>query len=120
MAITVQNRTTNSTDFYNSRYVQGGVTDRYNTRLGWWEKQDIPTATDDMRIVVGTNEAGRPDLLAYRLYKKPELGWLVLQFNNIVDPTIELFAGKQLIMPSLSRVLLNILITPAGGKEVSV
>lgn len=120
MAITIQNRTNNSTESQNSRYVQGGMTDRYKTRLGWWEKQEIAPATDDILITIQAREVGRPDLIANRLYQKAELAWLVLQFNNIIDPVVELTVNKQLTMPSPSRVMLNILTHTTGGKEIKV
>lgn len=32
------------------------------------------------------DEAGRPDLLSYRLYGTPRLWWFLLATNDIVDP----------------------------------
>jgi len=110
---------TNSTELRNSRYVQGGTTDIYSTRLGWWERRVIPKANDDVTVTVLSNEAGRPDLIAYRLYQKANLGWLVLEFNNIVDPVIELTTGTKIIMPSQRRLLLDVLTKPIGGNEIT-
>ena len=119
MALTANNRTTNSTEYRNSRYVQGGVTDRYNNRIGWWERRNIPTSFDDIRVIVSQGEANRPDLIAHRLYQKPKIAWLVLQYNNIVDPLTELIPGAVLRMPSQSRLMLSILTKPTGGNDLT-
>jgi len=119
MALTTQIRTTNATQIRNSRYVQGGTTDVYNKRLGWWERRNISTAHDDIIVTINVEEVGRPDLIAHRLYQKAELGWLVLLFNNIVDPIVELAANTQIKMPSQSRVLMSILTNPVGGNVVA-
>lgn len=119
MALTAKSRTNNSTEYRNSRYVQGGNTEIYNNRLGWWERREIPKAYDDIKVTVGRSEANRPDLITHRLYQQPKLAWLVLQYNNIVDPVTELVPGAQLIMPSQSRLMLSILTKPTGGKDMT-
>ena len=45
-------RETNSTEIRNSRYVQGGETDRYANRLGWWERRAMPRQDDDIRYTI--------------------------------------------------------------------
>lgn len=98
-----------STDNPISRYVQGGVTDVLEKSLGWWERIDIPKRDDDITYIVPVEYVIRPDLIAYDVYGSPDLLWLVLQFNNILDPTTELYAGKELRLPTPSRVRLSVL-----------
>lgn len=94
-----------------TRYNQGGYTDEFEKRLGWWE-QDITIGHDDVTdiyVLIDSKYDKRPDLLAYKYYKKSTLAWLILQYNNMVDPTEEFVAGKTIIIPSPSRVLFEIL-----------
>lgn len=98
-----------STSNPKSRYVQGGTTDIFKNRLGWWERKIIPRRDDDIRYVVTNKQAGKPWLISNEIYKTPDLMWLVLQYNNILDPTLEIIVGKELFLPSPSRVLLTIL-----------
>jgi len=115
MAFTVDNSNKKSTDNRNSRYVQGGTTEIYNNRLGWWEKRVFPRQDDDIRLVVFDIEASRPDLIANRIYGKAIYAWVVLQYNNIVDPEQELVAGKELFLPTQERLILDIITKPTGG-----
>lgn len=91
-----------------SRYFRGGTTDEYDNRLGWWERDKLERSPDDIQYVVSGGEVGRPDLIAYRLYQKSSLGWLILQYNNIVDPVTELTIGTTLTLPPPLRVALTI------------
>ena len=115
MAFKIDDRNTNSTDNRNSRQVQGGTTDIYSNRLGWWERRDLPRANDDLRITIRDNEAKRPDLISYRAYGKAQYGWLVLQYNNIVDVETELLTGTEIFLPSEQRLILDIITKPTGG-----
>jgi hypothetical protein len=115
MAFKIDDRNTNSTDNRNARYTQGGTTDIYNNRLGWWERRELPRADDDLRIKVRDNEAKRPDLISYRIYGKAMYGWLVLEYNNIVDIETELLAGAEIFLPSEQRLILDIITKPTGG-----
>ncbi len=119
MALTINNRPIKSTENRNSRLVQGGLTDIYNTRLGWWERQKFERQDDDYIVVLLDQEAGRPDLIAHRVYGKAIYSWLVLQYNNIVDPELELIAGATIALPSQARLTLDIITKPEGGKPVS-
>lgn len=92
-----------------SRYVQGGTTDIFKKRLGWWERKIIPKRDDDIIHIITNEQVDKPWLISNKIYNTPDLLWLVLQYNDILDPTIELFVGKELRLPSPSRVLLTIL-----------
>ena len=120
MAKTLATPTTNTTrpssvDNKNSRYVQGGDTTVYKSRLGWWERRDLEARQDDEEFLVTTEYVGRPDLIAYKMWGKASLAWLVLQYNNIVDPSEELVADTLLILPSYQRVTAGILTNSTGG-----
>ncbi len=119
MAFNVDNIGNNSTENRNSRYTQGGLTDIYNNRLGWWEKRKIESQDDDLVFTVLNHEAGRPDLISYRVYGKAVYSWLVLQYNNIVDPVTELIGGKTIRMPTQQRLILDIITKPEGGKPIT-
>ena len=118
MAITQKQRTTNSAESNSGRYTQGGLVDRFNNRLGWWERFPITRSTDDIRIVVTKQFEGRPDLVAFRVYKQVTLAWLVLQYNNIVDVNTEFVPGKVLTLPTPQRVQVSILTKAVGGNAI--
>ncbi len=119
MALTINDKTTKSTENRNSRLVQGGLTDIYNNRLGWWEKRILEKQDADYVLVVLEHEAGRPDLISNRAYGKAIYAWLVLQYNSIVDPELELVAGKTIVLPTQARLTLDIITKPEGGKPVT-
>ena len=112
------NRFANAVENQHSRYVQGGDTDRFSNRLGWWERRDFPKQDDDIRIKVFSGEAGRPDLISFRAYGNARYAWLVLQYNTIVDPVTELTTGTELLLPNESRLLLDIITKTTGGNVI--
>lgn len=114
-----QDTPTSSTDQKSSRYVQGGLTDVFPDRLGWWEMYELPTATDDITFVVPPAFDKRPDLVAKAVYNQVTLMWLVLQYNKIVDIEVDFRSGLSLTLPSQRRVLLNIISKPTGGNPVT-
>ena len=119
MAFTIDDINTISTDNRNSRYVQGGLTNIYKKRLGWWEKRKFELQDNDFVLTVQDYEVGRPDLISHRVYGKAMYAWLVLQYNNIVDPETELVAGAELVMPTQTRLVLDIITKPEGGKRLA-
>lgn len=110
---------TSSANNPTSRYVQGGVTDVYVNRLGWWEANPMVTASDDITIVLSPRYNTRPDLLAYDMYGKSNLMWLVLLFNAIVDVNEEFVTGATITLPSKSRVFSSIVSSQPGGNPVT-
>lgn len=109
---------TKSVNNANSRYIQGGVTDVFPNRLGWWERQSIPPALDDIRVQVQPEEDGRPDLMAFRLYGNPKIDWVILMFNTIQDIEVEFVTGKTFNVPSAPRVSREILGKSPGGNII--
>lgn len=111
-------RDNNAVQQSTGRYVQGGLTDSFNSRLGWWERTPFAFRTDDIFTHVRPGENARPWLISFRVYNQDGLGWLVLQYNNIVDINEELVPGTRIRLPHPSRVSLSILINPTGGNPV--
>jgi len=117
MALTINNKSTKSTNNRNGRYVQGGTTEIYNNRTGWWERRKFERQDDDIRFIVGAGEIGRPDAISYLVSGKAAYAWLVLQYNNIIDVETELVHGKELFLPTQQRLILDIITKPTGGKR---
>ena len=118
MAFTRNQRTTNATENNNGRYSQGGLTDRLNNRLGWWERYPMPRQTDDIVFTITKKYERRADLVAQQVYKQVSFMWLVLQYNNIVDINEELVVGKKLFLPTPQRVAVTIATRSTGGNVV--
>lgn len=112
-------RSKNSVGAPSSRYSKGGTTDVHPTRLGWWERREMNHDDSDLFITIQPNEDRRPDLIAYNVYKRANLAWVVLQFNNIVDVQTELTVGKTIRLPTLRRLTLDILSKSSSGNRVS-
>lgn len=100
----------------NSRYVQGGTTTTFPLRLGWWERHVILQEDDDIFLTISSRQDRRPDLIAFDIYGKPDLGWIVLQHNNIVDLNLELRQGTDIRLPNPDRLFFDILIKKTGGE----
>ena len=49
-------------------------------------------------------EAGRPDLLAYKIYQNTQLWWILMKYNDIIDPFSELVEGFVLKVPDLKDI----------------
>lgn len=111
-------RTGNVVQQRESRYVQGGSTDRHPNRIGWWERRLIPKSDSDIVVFVQPQEVHRPDLIANRVYGKANLQWLVLQYNSIVDIQTEIVLGKALRLPNQRRVTMDIMSRPTGGNRL--
>ena len=111
--------TYNSADVTRSRYVQGGVVDRYPTRLGWWERRILPRSDSDIRITINARYHQRPWIVAYDYYGAENLEWVVLQYNNILDVIEEFVVGTEIVIPSNQRLNLEILTNGSRGKIVT-
>lgn len=107
----------NSTESRDSRYTQGGETERYEERLGWWERdlESFPESSDDVFVTIGPAYDKRPDKMASDLYGRPTMMWIILQYNTIVDINEEFRAGKRIRIPEPSRAQLTFLNKPTGG-----
>ncbi len=101
---------TNSLQYKRGRYNSGGSTIAFPKKLGWWERDlsFMERQIDDINYKITIREVGRPDLIGYDVYKRYDLDWLVLQYNNIVDPVEELYIGKIIELPSVRRAMFDI------------
>ena len=49
-------------------------------------------------------EAYRPDIISFRIYQNTEYWWILLKFNNIIDPFTELKPGLIIKVPSANDI----------------
>lgn len=116
--VTAGNPTTNNetNSLYNkySRYVGGGTTEVANNMIEWWERGIMPRDPTDIVYTVENFYTGRPDLIANVFYNEPRYGWVICQYNNIIDPFGEIVAGRILLIPTQARLPL-LLLTKQGG-----
>jgi hypothetical protein len=100
---------TNSLQNRTGRYRQGGDTTAVPNRLGWWERHSFPKSTDDIPFKITAKYISRPDLIAFDVYGRSKLMWVILQYNNIIDINQELTEGRILALPSVRRLQTEIL-----------
>lgn len=100
-----------------SRYSQGGTSEEFRRRTGWWERDLTLTENRDSDeiIKITSQYDKRPDLMAVDVYGSALLQWLILQYNNIVDINEEFVAGKFIKLPIAQRVLFDFLNKRTGG-----
>jgi hypothetical protein len=94
-----------------SRYSQGGNTEIFSNKLGWWERFKLTYSNNgDIEIKhLPKIYDRRPDLLAYDIYQKSEFDWIILQYNNIVDVQEEFVTGVRLVLPSKLKANIDIM-----------
>lgn len=109
--------TKKSTDITAGRYAAGGSTTIFPNRLGWWERFNLAKdIVSDVKFTVTAEYTGRPDLIANAVYGDAHTMWVILQYNNIVDPIAELSLGKQITLPHPNRLPL---LLPQGKLTVT-
>lgn len=108
---------TNSVFNAKSRYVQGGDTEVYEERLGWWERDFYTIEKDDSDniIKIARDFDKRPDLFAAEYLGRSDLMWVILQFNSIVDINEEFVAGKKIRLPTPERAMFDFFNNRTGG-----
>ena len=87
-----------------SRYVKGGTTEQYTTRLGWWERNIFVKQSSDIPFTITSKYVYRPDLVSQDLYGIDNLGWFIMQYNNLIDVNEEFVLNTVLTLPSASRI----------------
>ena len=68
---------------------------------------DVPVTDTDQKFVLDSKYAFRPDLLSYKYYRTPLLGWYILVANEIVDPfdpDTGLYPGRTIRIPSIDFI----------------
>jgi hypothetical protein len=93
-----------------TRYTNGvySTDDRSRNFLLLRESLVLEEDTTDSFFIIESHYDGRPDLISYQVYNRPDLGWVLMDVNNIKNPLTELTIGLSLRIPSLKRVLLAI------------
>jgi len=66
---------------------------------------EIPESPEDVYITVDGRHKRRIDLLSQDAYGRPDLGWVILDINQLRQPLVELVPGLQLRIPPLELVL---------------
>ena len=94
----------------NGRYVQGGKPDIKGGKIAWWERKVFPRSPSDITYVITTKYKYRPDMLAYDMYGKASLMWVILQYNSIVDIHEEFKEGSVITLPSRTRLFSELLV----------
>lgn len=108
-----------STEYNRSRYVHGGETTVYPTRLGWWSRKKLPKSDDDIFITINARYNKRAWMVAYDYYGEHNFEWLILQYNSILDPNEEFITGREIRLPTPQRLGLEVLSGVVGGKPAS-
>lgn len=47
--------------------------------------------------------AHRPDLISFRFYGNYNFGWLIAEFNGLLDPVADLYRGRVIKIPALDE-----------------
>lgn len=98
-----------ATDNKLSRYNQGGVTQIFEDRTGFWDRKYFQYDTSDLIFTLDVKYHQRPWMLAHDIYKDVSITWLILQFNNILDINEEFVAGRTIRVPTLGRLQTGLL-----------
>ena len=103
-----------------SRYVQGGNTDVFKERLGWWEKRTdiLNDQIDDVHFTLTKEYEFRPWVVAKIFLGREDLDWIILQYNEIVDIMEEFTVGKVIKIPSKARVNFSIITKPTLSSKL--
>jgi hypothetical protein len=92
------------------RYLCGGYTDVSGNMLGWWERVVFPTDPSDISFPLTQRYNCRPDLVAFDLYGRADLQWFVMQYNNVIDVTVQFIVGTEVTLPTRVRLFGEILV----------
>lgn len=98
-----------SVDRMYSRYSYGGSSGVFEDRTGFWQRQIYPKHDSDIKIEIDSRYHKRPWLVAHDKYRNSELMWFILQYNNILDVEEEFVMGKTIVIPTLTRLYMEIL-----------
>jgi hypothetical protein len=68
--------------------------------------RDIPATKDDVQFVLTSQYKHRPDLLAFDLYKDPNLWWVFAMRNKDVirDPIYDMIPGVIIYLPQYTTL----------------
>lgn len=88
-----------------TRYNFGGTTIDNAVGTGIWTRKAFPRLSNDVFVTLTPQTCTHLNLITYKLYGDDTLGWLVLQYNDIIDPVEELVPGITIAMPHPSRIV---------------
>lgn len=88
----------------NGRYVLGGTSEVSARALEWWDRRRVAKDVSDLVYALEEQYVGKLWLLANTIYGDPELEWVILEYNDILDPEIELVKGMRLLLPTPEKV----------------
>lgn len=92
-----------SLNFRKGRYVSGGETEVSGRFLEWWDRRFFTRDPTDRIYTVERRFEGRLDLIAAVFLSEPRHWWLIAQYNNLLDPTVEVHEGRVLYIPTPER-----------------
>ena len=88
-----------------TRYTFGGTTVQNAVGTGAWTRKIFERRNDDIMVTLTAQTSTHWNMITYQLYGDDSLGWLVLQYNNVIDPVEELAPGVVIAMPHPSRIV---------------
>ena len=92
---------------HGSRYTNGLFTLNADSKefLLLRESLDIPESKDDIFLTVDGKYLYRLDLLSQEVYGRPDLWWVIMDTNKLIQPLFELQSGVELRIPPLEKVI---------------
>ena len=69
------------------------------------ETINIDSSDKDIFLTLDGKYVQRIDLISQEMYGRPDLGWVIMDINQIRQPLFELKVGKVLRVPPLNKVL---------------
>lgn len=94
----------NSVLHQHSRYTSGGQTEVNMRSLEWWERKVFAGGEDDIQYVVEKRFEHQIASITSMFLNDPRLWWVIAQYNNILDPVIEIYEGRILLIPNQEKV----------------
>lgn len=87
-----------------TRYSIGGTTEMNSVGVGFWSRSTLPQRDDDSFVVLTEHTAKHLNIVSQQFFGRDTLAWLIMQYNNIIDPVEELYPGRVLAIPNPSRI----------------
>jgi hypothetical protein len=90
-----------------SRYTNGTFTLDVNKNkfLLLRSKLSVDPSGQDTYFTIQSHHINRIDLISQEMYNRSDLGWVIMDINNIKQPLIDLQVGQELRIPPLALVL---------------
>lgn len=104
MANLTLNNKYNRRNFIPTFYDEGtGITEMALSDSNWIRFFELKYPTTTYEIKNG--ELGRPDLISFGAYSRADYWWVILKFNDIIDPFYELNeTGIKLQIPNIKDI----------------